>query len=147
MAPATEAVPQEEVAMRTIRDVMSGDVEVLRTTETAADAACFLAAHDEDPAPLCLSDGSLAGTVSDRDIVAQVVAKGRDPRDVSLAEFVGGADLVALDIDIPLEDAIAIMSTRQRARLPVLEGERVVGVVTRRDVARSISFQPPWADG
>jgi CBS domain-containing protein len=146
VAPADEAVPQEEVAMRTIRDVMSGDIDVLRTTETAADAACFLASHGEDPAPLCLSDGSLAGTVSNRDIVTQVVAKGRDPRHVSLAEFAGGADLVALDIDIPLDDAVAIMCRRQRARLPVLEGERVVGVLSRRDVARSISFQAPWAD-
>ena len=31
--------------MRTIRDVMHGDIEVLRTTETAADAAAFLASH------------------------------------------------------------------------------------------------------
>ncbi len=97
--------------------------------------------------PLCLGDGSLAGMVSNRDIVAQVVAKGRDPRQVSLAEFAGAADVVALDVDVPLEDAVAVMCRHQRARLPVLEGERVVGFVTRRDVARSLSFRPPWAEG
>ncbi len=133
--------------MRTIRDVMSGDVEVLRTTDTAADAACFLANQGEDSAPLCQSDGSLAGTVSTRDIVAQVVAKGRDPREVSLAEFTGAAgDVVALDVDVPLQDAVAVMCRHHRSRLPVLQEERVVGFVTQRDVARSISFQPPWTD-
>jgi CBS domain-containing protein len=133
--------------MRTIRDVMSGPVEVLRTTGTAADAACFLASHGEDSAPLCHSDGSLAGTVSNRDIVAQVVAKGRDPQDVSLAEFTGGADdVIALQVDVSLQDAVAVMCRHQRSRLPVLEQERVVGFVTRRDVARSITFQSPWAD-
>jgi CBS domain-containing protein len=132
--------------MKTIRDVMHGDVDVLRTTETAADAACFLASRDDDAAPLCQSDGSLAGTVSNRDIVTQVVAKGRDPRQVSLAEFAGGSALVALDVDVPLEDAVALMCRHQRNRLPVLEQSRVVGFVTRRDVARSISFQSPWAD-
>ena len=66
--------------MKTVRDVMRGDIEVLRTTETAADAACYLAAHPEDAVPLCLADGSLAGSVSSRDIVAKVVAKGLDPR-------------------------------------------------------------------
>ena len=133
--------------MRTIRDVMNGDVEVLRTTDTAADAACFLASHNEDSAPLCQSDGSFAGTVSNRDIVTRVVAKGRDPREVSLAEFTGVADdVVALDVDVSLEDAVAVMCRHQRSRLPVLEHERVVGFVTQRDVARSISFQPPWAD-
>jgi CBS domain-containing protein len=132
--------------MRTIRDVMRGDVDVLRTTDTAADAACFLASHGDDVAPLCLSDGSFAGTVSSRDIVTRVVAPGRDPRQVSLAEFTGAADVVALDVDVPLEDAVAVMCRHQRSRLLVLQEERVVGCVTQRDVARSISFQPPWAE-
>ncbi len=133
--------------MRTIRDVMNGDVDVLRTTDTAADAACFLASHSEDSAPLCQSDGSFAGTVSYRDIVTRVVAEGRDPRQVSLAEFTGLADdVVALDVDVSLEDAVAVMCRHQRSRLPVLERQRVVGFVTQRDVACSISFQPPWAD-
>ncbi len=135
--------------MRTIRDVMHGDVEVLRTTETAADAACFLARHEADAAPLCLlrSDGSLAGTVSSRDIVTRVVARGRDPRQVSLAEFAGACDEPpALDVDVSLQDAVAFMCRHQQSTLPVLERARVVGFVTQRDIARSISFQPPWSD-
>ena len=132
--------------MRTIRDVMSGDIEVLRTTETAADAASFLATHGEDAVPLCLSDDSLAGMVTNRDIVAQVVAKGRDPHEVSLAEFAEADGVVALDIDVALDDAVVVMCRHRRTRLPVTEGARVVGVVTQRDVARSISFQSPWAD-
>jgi CBS domain-containing protein len=133
--------------MRSIRDVMHGDVEVLHTTETVADAACFLAKHDAEAAPLCQSDGSLAGSVSNRDIVTHVVAQGRDPRQVSLAEFAGSShDALALDVDVPLEDAVALMCRHQQSRLPVLEQARVVGFVTQRDVARSISFQPPWAD-
>jgi CBS domain-containing protein len=139
--------------MRTIRDVMCVDVEVLHTTETAADAACFLASRDEDAATLCQDDGSLAGTVSTRDIVAQVVARGRDPKEVRLAEFVvvpegrqTAAAAVALDIDVPLEDAVALMCRYQRARLPVVDHARVVGFVTQRDAVRSLSFQPPWSD-
>ena len=73
--------------MRTVRDVMQGDVEVLRTSETVAEAAGVLAAQREDWLPLCRADGSLAGAVSHRDIVAEVVAKGRDPREVRLAEL------------------------------------------------------------
>ncbi len=64
--------------MRTVRDVMYGDIEVLRTTESAADAAWYLAAHDVDEVPLCLADGSLAGSVTCHDIVVKVVAKGLD---------------------------------------------------------------------
>jgi CBS domain-containing protein len=78
--------------------------------------------------------------------VTQVVAKGRDPHDVSLAEFAGVPDPVALDVDVSLQDAVALMCRHQQAWLPVLEDARVVGFVTQRDVARSITFQPPWAD-
>jgi CBS domain-containing protein len=132
--------------MRTVRDVMSGDIEVLRTTETAADAACYLAEHDEDSVLLCLADGSLAGTVSSRDIVAKVVAKGLDPREVTLAELTGPGEVLALDMDVPVEDAVAIMCRNRRARLPVIDGDRVVGLVTQRDVARSVTLRPFWED-
>ena len=132
--------------MRTVRDVMHGDMQVLRTTETAADAAALLATHVDEAVPLCQSDGSLAGAVSNRALVAKVVAPGRDPRSVSLAEFTGDGDAVALDVDITLEEALALMCRHERAQLPVVEGERVVGWVTRRDAACSVSFRPPWAD-
>jgi CBS domain-containing protein len=132
--------------MRSIRDVMCEDVDVLRTSDTAADAARFLARHDDDAAPLCLNDGSLAGSISSLDIVAQVVAKDRDPQEVSLSEFAGPADVLALDVNVTLEDAVALMCRHHRSRLLVLDDTRVVGFVTQRDIARSISFQVPWTD-
>ena len=132
--------------MRTVREVMSSDIEVLRITETAADAASYLAMHDEEAVPLCLVDGSLAGAVTNRDIVAKVVAKGLDPREVQLAELAETIDAVAVDIDVSVEEAVTVMCRHHRARLPVLESDRVVGSVTRRDVARALSFAPVWAD-
>jgi CBS domain-containing protein len=132
--------------MRSVRDVMCADIEVLRTTETAADAACFLAAHSEDSAPLCQGDGSLAGTVSNRDIVARVVAAGRDPHAVRLAEFAQPAGALALDVDVSVEEAVAVMCRHHRDRLPVVEDDRVIGFVTQRDAARSVAFRPPWED-
>ena len=82
-------------------------IEVLRTSETAADAASYLASHDEESVPLCLSDGSLAGTVSNRDIVSKVVAKGLDPREVRLEDLAEPGDVISLDADLTVEDAVA----------------------------------------
>jgi CBS domain-containing protein len=130
--------------MRTVRDIMRSDIEVLRTTESASDAACFLAAHREESVPLCLSDGSLAGAVSSRDIVTKVIAKGRDPRQVLLSELAEADDVLGLDVDASVDDAGSIMRSHQRDRLPVLEGDRVVGLVTRRDIARSLAFRASW---
>lgn len=132
--------------MRTVRDVMSGDIEVLRITETAADAASYLASHTEDSVPLCLSDGSLAGTVSNRDIVSKVVAKGLDPREVRLEELVEPSDALAIDASVSVEDAVSYMCLHQRTRVPVTDGNRVIGLVTQRDAARSLSFRPSWVE-
>ena len=132
--------------MRTVRDVMSGHIEVLRTSETAADAASYLASHVEESVPLCLSDGSLAGTVSNRDIVSKVVAKGLDPREIRLEEFAESGEVPALDASVTVEDAVAYMCRHESSRLPVTDDNRVIGLVTQRDVARSVSFRPSWVD-
>lgn len=132
--------------MRTVRDVMSGHVEVLRASETAAEAASYLASHLEDSVPLCLADGSLAGVVSNRDIVSKVVAKGLDPREVRLEEIVEPGEVPALEAGTTVEDAVAYMCSHHRTRLPVVDDNRVIGLVTQRDVARSVSFRPSWVD-
>jgi CBS domain-containing protein len=125
---------------------MSGHIEVLRTSETAADAASYLASHVDESVPLCFSDGSLAGTVSNRDIVSKVVAKGLDPRQVRLEDLAEPGDVLALDASLTVEDAVAYMCRHHRSRLPVTDGNRVVGLVTQRDAARSVAFRPSWVD-
>jgi CBS domain-containing protein len=135
-----------EVTMRTVREVMTRDIEVLRTTETAADAATYLASHEDDAVLLCLADGSLAGSISNRDIVAKVVAKGLDPRTVQLGSIAEPVDAMAVDIDVSVEEAVTVMCRHRRARLPVVESARVVGSVNQRDVARVLTFQSHWAE-
>jgi CBS domain-containing protein len=125
---------------------MSGHIEVLRTSETAADAASYLASHVEESVPLCLSDGSLAGTVSNRDIVCKVVAKGLDPREIRLEDLAEPGDVLALEASVTVDDAVAYMSRHHRSRLPVTDGARVIGLVTQRDVARSVAFRPSWVE-
>jgi CBS domain-containing protein len=154
--------------MRTVREVMRGDVEVLRTSDSAADAACYLAAHADEWVPVCLDDGRLVGAVTARDIVTHVVAKGLDPRQVTLGELAelgapaqqegetgqpaapDGAvalETLALEAGVSVDEAAAVMCRLRRTRLPVVDGRRVVGHVTQRDVVRSVAFQPSWESG
>jgi CBS domain-containing protein len=53
---------------------------------------------------------------------------------------------VALDAEVTIEEAAAIMCRHRRDRLPVTEGDRVIGLVTQRDVARSLQFHTSWVD-
>jgi CBS domain-containing protein len=133
--------------VKTVRDLMCPVLDVLHTTDSVADAAGYLARHDEDSVPFCGTDGRLAGTVSARDIVAQVVARGLDPRQVRLASLAGGpTEPVTVDVDVPVEDAAAVMTQSRQARLPVTADARVIGFVTRRDMARALAFRPSVVD-
>jgi CBS domain-containing protein len=135
-----------EVAMKSVREVMCPVLDVLHTTDSVADAAGYLATHEDDSVPFCQADGRLAGTVSNRDIVAKVVARGLDPRRVQLGTLVEVGEPVTLDVNASVDDAVAVMSRARQGRLPVTADARVVGFVTQRDMARTLAFRPSFGD-
>ena len=132
--------------MARVRDVMSREVEFLQTSETAADAASYLACHERGAIPLCQPDGSLAGVVTDRDIVVKVVARGKDPEAFSLSDLAEPTDALAVGVNDSVEDVAAIMARHDLRRLPVTDNDRVVGLVSQDDIARSLSFGRSWGD-
>jgi CBS domain-containing protein len=78
----------------------------------------------------------LVGALTDRDIVTRVVAEGRDPQSVPVRE-VASTDLVTIDPQQDLDEALRLMASNQVRRLPVVaEDGRLVGVLAQADVAR-----------
>jgi len=75
-----------------------------------------------------------------------VVARGLDPRQVQLSTLAGAGEPETLDIDVSVEDAVALMTRGSQVRLPVTADARVVGFVTRRDMARTLAFRPSIVD-
>ena len=81
-------------------------------------------------------NGRLTGMVTDRDIAIRVVAEGRDPQSTPVRE-VASKDLVTVDPQQDLDEALRLMAQHQVRRLPVVEEDgRLVGVVAQADVAR-----------
>jgi CBS domain-containing protein len=77
----------------------------------------------------------LIGTLTDRDIVVRVVAEGGDPQTVLVRE-VASTDVVTVDPEQDLDEALKLMARHQVRRLPVVEENgRLVGVVAQADVA------------
>jgi CBS domain-containing protein len=64
------------------------------------------------------------------------VAEGRDPQMTTVGE-IASSDLVTVEPDQSLEEALELMARRQLRRLPVVEGDKLVGIVAQADVARS----------
>jgi CBS domain-containing protein len=122
--------------MTTARDIMTPGATHCSSDTTAADAARRMAADDIGAIPVCESDGRLRGMVTDRDLAIKIVAEGRDPSSVRLAEIVQPTEVVTIGADDSVEEAIRTMKDHAVRRLPVIDGQQLVGMVSQADIAR-----------
>lgn len=119
-----------------VRDLMSKSVVTITPEESAALAARLLSRHELGALPVCAADGTLAGIVTDRDIVTRCVAAGEEPGRVPVRDIMSPAPSV-ITPETPISDAAQLMAQRQVRRLPVVEQGHVVGMLSLGDLARS----------
>ena len=117
-----------------IREVMTSEVKACEPNTTVAEAAKVMATEDVGPVPV-VEEGRLTGIVTDRDIVVRVVAEGRDPNSTTVGE-IASRDLVTVSPDDDLDVALQHLARKQVRRIPVVEGDRLVGIVAQADIAR-----------
>ena len=118
-----------------IREVMTSKLCSIDADKPVAYAAKMMRDEDVGLAPIVEGD-RLVGTLTDRDIAIRVVAEGRDPESTSVRE-VASTDVVTVDPQQDLDEALRLMAQHQVRRIPVVEEDgRLVGVVAQADVAR-----------
>jgi CBS domain-containing protein len=124
---------------RSIRDLMSSNLCAIDADKPVAYAAKMMKQEDVGLAPVVQGD-RLVGTLTDRDIVVRVVAEGKDPQTVTARE-VASTDLVTIDPQQDLDEALRLMASKQVRRLPVVEEGRLIGVLAQADIAREAEEQ------
>jgi len=118
-----------------IRDVMTSDPCTIDAEKSVAYAAKMMREEDVGLAPIVEGD-KLIGMLTDRDITIRVVAEGRNPDQVKVRE-VASTQVVTIDPQQDLSEALRIMAKHQVRRLPVVEEDgKLVGVVAQADIAR-----------
>jgi CBS domain-containing protein len=122
----------------TARDVMTQGAQCVSENDTVATAAQQMASLDVGALPICGEDDRLKGMITDRDIVIKVVAKGQDPQQVTVSTVAGGGEVVTIGADDPLEEARRTMAEHQVRRLPVIDGHRLVGIISQGDLAKAL---------
>ena len=122
----------------TARDVMTEGAECVSENDTVVTAAQRMASLDVGALPICGEDDRLKGMITDRDIVLKVVAKGDDPQSVTVGSLAEGGEVVTIGADDPLEEARRTMEQHQVRRLPVIDGHRLVGMVSQGDLAKAL---------
>ena len=118
---------------RHVRDAMTPTVRTASPSQSVAEAARVMANEDVGSIPV-VEDDRLIGILTDRDIVVRAVAEGRDPQTVMVDE-IASRELVTVEPDQSLDEALKLMAQHQVRRLPVVEDERLVGMLAQADVA------------
>jgi CBS domain-containing protein len=117
-----------------VRDAMSRDPRSVGESTSVQEAARLMKDQDVGSLPV-VEDDRLVGIVTDRDIVVRGVANGSDVSSLSVKD-VASHELRTVEPEEDLDEALRLMAQEQVRRLPVVEGDRLVGILAQADVAR-----------
>ena len=126
---------QQELAAqgKRVDDAMTRDPRSIEPGAVVAEAAQLMRTEDVGSLPV-VHNGQLVGMVTDRDIAVRVVAEGRDVQATTVGD-IGSAEPVTVRPEQELDDALSLMAQHKVRRIPVVEGDRLVGIVAQADIA------------
>ncbi len=117
----------------TIGAIMTRDVSCCPPDATLQQVAKLMADRNVGTVPIAEGD-RLVGLVTDRDLAVRAIAAGADPRTERIAPYVTKS-VTTVRPDTPIDQAVRLMEEHQIRRLPVVEGGRLVGIVSLGDLA------------
>jgi CBS domain-containing protein len=119
---------------KSVRDVMTRKPHSVGTTDPVVEAARLMRDEHVGSLPV-VEDGRLVGMITDRDIAMRIVAEGANPESVTVGD-VASRRVVTAEPDQDLDEARKLMAQHQVRRLPVVEGDELVGILAQADVTR-----------
>jgi CBS domain-containing protein len=134
----------------TIRDLMTTDLVSVDESASLRDVAELMRDHDIGDVIVRRED-EVRGILTDRDLVVRGLAQGEDPAHARAGDICSG-EIVALSVDESIDAAARKMAESAVRRLPVVDGDDIVGIVSLGDLARerdprsvlgALSAEPP----
>jgi CBS domain-containing protein len=118
---------------KSVRDAMTEAPRSIGAGASVVEAARLMREEHIGSLPIT-DDEQVVGMITDRDITTRVVAEAVDPQMTSVGE-VYSQDLISVEPDENLAEALQLMARHQVRRLPVVENGRLVGIVAQADIA------------
>ena len=119
-----------------VRDTMTADPRSIGASASVVEAARLMREEHIGSLPIT-DDEKLVGMITDRDITTRVVAEAANPKSTSVGD-VYSRDIISVEPDEDLEEALQLMTRHQIRRLPVVENGRLVGIVAQADIALTL---------
>lgn len=121
---------------KSIREAMTPNPSTVQPNTSIAEAAQVMKSEDAGVVPVVEGE-QLIGMLTDRDIVIRIVAEGKDPSSTTVGD-IASRQLVTIDPQQDIGEAVRLMGQHQVRRLPVVEEDgRLVGVIAQADVAQA----------
>ena len=125
--------------MRPILDLLKKRTQVnwsLSSQDTVFDALQTLANHNVG-ALMVLDGGKLVGVFSERDYTRKIALAGKSSKDTKVKDIMT-ANVITVAPTVKTRDCLALMSQKSIRHLPVVEGEKVLGMISIRDIMNDI---------
>jgi len=120
-----------------VRDIMSKDVKVVRPDTTIQEVVATMSKFDISSIMVVQSERPV-GIVTTRDVLSKVVVQCLAPRALTARQIMS-SPLVTIDGSATVEEAARLMAQKKVKNLPVMDGEKLAGVLTYTDIV----FQVP----
>ncbi|MEM3640319.1 MAG: CBS domain-containing protein [Candidatus Bathyarchaeia archaeon] len=120
-----------------VEDVMVREVITIDENSTVKEAAEVMNKF-EIGCLIAVRKGKAIGIVTERDLLKRVVAEAKDANKTKVKDVMS-SPLVVVEPHMELEEAVKLMFQMKIKKLPVVDGKRLVGLITLTDIAR---FQP-----
>ena len=118
--------------MPQVRELMVSSVVTIEPATSIVEAARLMIQEEKGPLPVVEGESPVA-MVTDRDIIARVVAEGRDPNSVKVDD-IATHELVTIGPDQDVNEARQLMDQHELDRILVVEGDRLVGIISEADI-------------
>jgi CBS domain-containing protein len=118
-----------------VKDAMRKDVRTVRADSTVKEAAQIMTDNKIGGLVVVSGTGAVDGIVTERDIMIDVVAKGRDANEIKVG-YIMTKRVYVIDPHASLEDAADVMTKYKIKKLPVVEEGVLVGMITASDLIR-----------
>jgi CBS domain-containing protein len=126
-----------------VREAMVSDLPTLEIDDSVQEAGKALARPEVRAVFVCDGD-RFVGVVTRKTLVREVVATGRDPKVTAVGQ-IAEEPYYTIDADLPVDEAFHFMEDKDAERVPVVEGQKLVGVLSRSVLQRRLAEDEPPA--
>ena len=119
-----------------VRELMSLDICFCEPDETVSNVAKKMNEYHVGSIPVCNTNKNVVGIITDRDITLRCVACNKDVNTTNVSDIMT-TSVCCCNSDTDIQDATKLMSDMQVRRIPVLEKNKIVGIISLGDLANS----------